>query len=86
MKHFVNLSDDYLAELQAASDSPNTKIRPALSPSQVKKWNEIIALIPVPNQVYIQKALRQLKGIQRDYQDWCDEQKKEQEEGLIPQD
>ena len=77
VKHFVNLSEDYLTKLQEASDSPNTKIRSVLTPAQIKKWNDIIILIPSSNQVYIQKSLSQLKGIQKDYQDWVEQNKKQ---------
>jgi len=49
------------------SDAPNTKIKPILSPAQVKKWNEIIALIPKENHPYIEKSIKQLKGVQSDY-------------------
>ena len=56
VKHFVNLSDEYLVNLQAASNSPNTKIRPVFSKSQVDKWNVIIGLIPKDNHTYIQKS------------------------------
>ena len=86
VKHFVNLSEDYLLRLQQVSDSPNTKIRPALSASSIKKWTEIIALIPKDHHVYLQQSFKQLKGIQRDYQDWVDEQKKNEEYEAMPED
>ena len=73
VKSFTSLSPEYLELLQKNSDNPNKKVLAPLTNAQQAKWNEIFTLIPKENQVYIQKSISQLKGIQKEYQDWLEE-------------
>ena len=83
VKSFTSLKPEYLELLQKNSDNPNKKVLAPLTNAQQAKWNEIFALIPKENQVYIQKSISQLKGIQKEYQDWLEEVNAIQREGEL---
>ena len=57
VKSFTSLKPEYLELLQKNSDNPNKKVLAPLTNAQQAKWNEIFALIPKENQVYIQKSI-----------------------------
>ena len=47
VKHFINPSKEYLEKLQQISETPKTKIMPALGQkSQIQKWTDIFKKIP----------------------------------------
>ena len=81
---FANASDEFLLKLgekiaeekhareTGANQTRKKKVRPPtiLTQNMKTNWNQIMSKIPESKQVYVQSSLSQLKGIQRDYQDW----------------
>ena len=53
VRSFTSLNPEYLELLQKNSDNSTKKVLAPLTSAQQAKWNEILALIPKENQVYI---------------------------------